>query len=88
MCNEDESVWITFNGCIYNYQEIASVLRSLGHRFHTHCDTEVIIHAYEEWGPACVQKFNGMWAFALWDEKTQTLFCSRDRLGVKPFYYH
>jgi asparagine synthase (glutamine-hydrolysing) len=87
MANEDETVWITFNGCIYNYQDIGRLLRQKGHRFRSHCDTEVIIHAYEEWGPECVQHFNGMWAFAIWDERNGTLFCSRDRLGVKPFYY-
>ncbi len=87
MANEDETVWITFNGCIYNYQDIARLLREKGHRFRTHCDTEVIIHAYEEWGHRCVERFNGMWGFAIWDENKQELFCSRDRLGVKPFYY-
>jgi asparagine synthase (glutamine-hydrolysing) len=87
MANEDETVWITFNGCIYNYQDIARLLRERGHRFRTHCDTEVILHGYEEWGPACVERFNGMWAFAIWDGRTRRLFCSRDRIGVKPFYY-
>ena len=87
MANEDETVWITFNGCIYNYQDIARLLREKGHTFRTHCDTEVIIHAYEEWGHQCVERFNGMWAFAIWDARSSELFCSRDRLGVKPFYY-
>jgi asparagine synthase (glutamine-hydrolysing) len=87
LANEDESVWITFNGCIYNYQDIARLLRQKGHVFRTHTDTEVIVHAYEEWGPECVTRFNGMWAFAIWDSRQQTLFCSRDRVGVKPFYY-
>jgi len=87
MSNEDGSVWITFNGCIYNYQDIQRTLRERGHRFRTHCDTEAIIHAYEEWGPDCVERFNGMWAFAIWDTRRRTLFASRDRIGVKPFYY-
>ena len=87
MANENESVWITFNGCIYNYEDLARDLRQAGHAFRTHSDTEVIVHAYEEWGPNCVERFNGMWAFAICDEKRKTLFCSRDRLGVKPFYY-
>lgn len=87
LTNEDETVWITFNGCIYNYQDIARLLRQKGHIFRTHTDTEVIVHAYEEWGPDCVTRFNGMWAFAIWDKRHHTLFCSRDRVGVKPFYY-
>ena len=88
MANEDGTVWITFNGCIYNYQDIALLLREKGHRFGSHCDTEVVIHAYEEWGHQCVERFNGMWAFAIWDARSAELFCSRDRLGVKPFYYN
>ncbi len=87
MSNEDGSVRITFNGCIYNYQDIQRTLRERGHRFATHCDTEVIVHAYEEWGPRCVERFNGMWAFAIWDARRRELFASRDRIGVKPFYY-
>ncbi|MEW6530042.1 MAG: asparagine synthase (glutamine-hydrolyzing) [Thermodesulfobacteriota bacterium] len=87
MCNEDESIWITFNGCIYNYQDLARVLRQHGHVFRTNSDTEVIVHAYEQWGAECVKRFNGMWGFAIWDAREGALFCSRDRLGVKPFYY-
>jgi asparagine synthase (glutamine-hydrolysing) len=87
MSNEDNTVWVVFNGCIYNYQEIARVLRRHGHRFRTNSDTEVIVHAWEQWGPGAVTRFNGMWAFAVFDSRTQTLFCSRDRMGVKPFYY-
>ncbi len=87
MTNEDETVWITFNGCIYNFEDLMRELRQSGHQFRTHCDTEVILHAYEQWGEECVSRFNGMWAFALWDSRTQTLFCSRDRIGIKPFYY-
>ncbi len=87
MTNEDGTLWLVFNGEIYNYPELRSLLETKGHRFASHSDTEVIIHAYEEWGVGCVQEFNGMWAFALWDEKQQRLFCSRDRFGIKPFYY-
>ncbi len=87
IANEDESRWIIFNGCVYNYQDLQRDLRQRGHHFRTQCDTEVILHAYEEWGPACVTRFNGMWAFAIWDATAQTLFVSRDRLGVKPLYY-
>ena len=85
--NEDGTIQVTFNGCIYNYQDIARELRQHGHVFRTHCDTEVIVHAYEQWGANCVTRFNGMWAFAVWDSRKQVLFASRDRVGVKPFYY-
>ncbi len=88
LSNEDGTLWITFNGCIYNYPELRRELSALGHVFRTRCDTETIVHAYEEWGPDCVSRFNGMWAFAIWDSRSKTLFCSRDRIGIKPFYYH
>jgi asparagine synthase (glutamine-hydrolysing) len=78
---------LTFNGEIYNYKEIRQELEVLGHRFHTRSDTEVILHAYQEWGEDCLLRFNGMWSFALWDRAKQRLFCARDRFGVKPFYY-
>jgi len=78
---------ITFNGEIYNYKEIREELEGAGHRFRTGTDTEVILHAYQEWGDECLQRFNGMWSFALWDRIRQRLFCARDRFGVKPFYY-
>jgi len=78
---------IVFNGEIYNYLEIRKELLSLGYSFATGSDTEVILAAYKEWGKACVSKFMGMWAFAIWDASSQTLFCSRDRFGIKPFYY-
>lgn len=87
MSNEDGSLWLVFNGEIFNYVELAAELRHLGHEFKTASDTETIIHAYEQWGTACVERFNGMWAFALWDSKESSLFCSRDRFGVKPFAY-
>ncbi len=85
--NEDGSVTVVFNGEIYNYQSLIPELEALGHRFHTKSDTEVIVHAWESWGEACVERFRGMFAFALWDRNRQTLFMARDRLGVKPMYY-
>lgn len=78
---------VTFNGAIYNHLELRAVLAGKGHPFHTHSDTEVILHAYREWGEDCVKHFNGMFAFALWDEGQQRLFCARDRVGIKPFYF-
>jgi len=87
MTNEDSSLWLVFNGEIYNYVELREDLLKKGHTFYSKSDTEVILHAYEEWGHDCLSRFNGMWAFALWDEKKQELFCARDRFGIKPFYY-
>jgi asparagine synthase (glutamine-hydrolysing) len=87
MSNEDGTVWIVFNGEIYNFPELREDLISRGHKFKTRSDTEVIIHQYEEDGPDCVHKFNGMFAFALWDSKSRRLFLARDRLGIKPLYY-
>ncbi|WP_350281882.1 XrtA/PEP-CTERM system amidotransferase [Nitrosomonas sp.] len=85
--NEDGSVVVVFNGEIYNFQKLVGELTALGHRFRTHCDTEVIVHAWEEWGERCVERFSGMFAFGIWDRNRQTLFMARDRLGIKPFYY-
>ncbi|MCP4129123.1 MAG: amidotransferase 1, exosortase A system-associated, partial [Gammaproteobacteria bacterium] len=85
--NEDNSVVVTYNGEIYNFQELSSELTQLGHRFRTHCDTEVIVHAWEEWGEGCVDRFRGMFAFAVWDRNQETLFLARDRMGIKPLYY-
>lgn len=85
--NEDRSVVTVFNGEIYNYREVRADLMKLGHTFSTKSDTEVIVHGWEQWGEACVQHFRGMFAFAVWDRKKQTMFMARDRLGVKPFYY-
>ncbi|MDT8363567.1 MAG: amidotransferase 1, exosortase A system-associated [Nitrosomonas sp.] len=85
--NEDGSVVVVFNGEIYNFQALVAELTALGHQFRTHCDTEVIVHAWEQWGEHCVDRFNGMFAFGLWDRNRQTLFMARDRLGIKPFYY-
>src|SRR5437588_6208127 len=77
--------WLAFNGEIYNYVELR---RELGEdNFRTSSDTEVILQAYRRWGPACVERLRGMFAFALWDEAGQSLFCARDRFGIKPFYY-
>ncbi len=85
--NEDGSVVVVFNGEIYNYQDLIPELQALGHVFHTKSDTECIVHAWESWGPDCVKRFRGMFAFALWDRNQKTLFMARDRMGVKPMYY-
>ena len=85
--NEDRTVVVVYNGEIYNYRELIPELQALGHVFRTRSDTEVIVHAWEAWGEACVDRFRGMFAFGLWDERQQTLFLARDRLGVKPLYY-
>ncbi|WOX58349.1 asparagine synthase (glutamine-hydrolyzing) [Methanoculleus receptaculi] len=87
MTNEDGTLWLVFNGEIYNYRELMEELIAHGHQFRSRTDSEVILHAYEEWGTGCLQRFNGMWAFALWDGRRRELFCARDRLGIKPFYY-
>lgn len=88
MSNEDESVWIVFNGEIYNFQEIRGELVEKGHIFKSNTDTEVIVHAYEEFGLDCVKKFNGMWAFCLYDTHDNRLILSRDQFGIKPLYYY
>jgi asparagine synthase (glutamine-hydrolysing) len=85
--NEDASVVVVFNGEIYNFKKLADELTALGHQFRTHCDTEVIVHAWEEWGEQCVEHFNGMFAFGVWDRNQKMLFIARDRLGIKPLYY-
>jgi asparagine synthase (glutamine-hydrolysing) len=85
--NEDKSIWIVFNGEIYNFPELRSELLARGHRFSTHTDTEVIVHLYEEHGADCVKKLRGMFAFALYDERAGRLLLARDRLGIKPLHY-
>lgn len=87
LSNEDGTIWIVFNGEIYNYQELRAFLLSKGHIFKTKTDTEVIVHLYEELGPECLQKLRGMFAFAIWDDNAKSLFLARDRVGIKPLYY-
>jgi asparagine synthase (glutamine-hydrolysing) len=87
MCSNDGKRWIVFNGEVYNYPELKKELHELGYTFLTECDTEVILTAYMQWGFDCVKKFNGMWSFCIYDQERQIFFASRDRLGVKPFYY-
>ncbi|MHC4179200.1 MAG: asparagine synthase (glutamine-hydrolyzing), partial [Planctomycetota bacterium] len=87
MANEDGSLWVTFNGEIFNYVELRETLLQKGHRFASQSDTEVILHLYEEFGEECVQHFNGQWALAVWDRRRSRLFLSRDRLGIRPLFY-
>src|SRR6185436_9691641 len=87
MTNEDATLHITYNGEIYNHADFREQLESRGHVYKTHCDTETILHLYEEHGTACVQHLRGMFAFAIWDQRRRELFIARDRLGVKPLYY-
>jgi len=87
MSNEDKSIWIIFNGMIYNYCELREELKAKGHSFKSSTDTEVIVHAYEEFGQDCFVRFNGMWSLAIWDSRKRVFLCARDRFGVKPFYY-
>ncbi len=87
MANEDESVWIVFNGEIYNFPELYATLTARGHRFRTRCDTEAIVHLYEDHGERCVDHLRGMFAFAVWDQKQRRLLLARDRVGIKPLYY-
>jgi len=88
MSNEDGSIWLTYNGEVYNFPELRKDLISRGHKFRTRSDTETIIHAYEEYGVNCLDKFRGMFAFGLWDQRKHLLFLARDRLGKKPLYYY
>ncbi|GAG44839.1 unnamed protein product, partial [marine sediment metagenome] len=86
--NEDKSLWIVHNGEIYNFKELRQTLIKKGHKFYTHTDTEVIVHAYEEYGVDCIEHFNGMFAIVIWDQKKKQLLLVRDRLGIKPLYYY
>jgi asparagine synthase (glutamine-hydrolysing) len=87
LSNEDGTIWIVFNGEIYNYQELRTYLLGKGHLFKTKTDTEVIVHLYEELGPSCLERLRGMFGFAIWDGRTGSLFLARDRVGIKPLYY-
>lgn len=87
LSNEDDSIWITFNGEIFNYLELREELIAKGHKFKTKSDTETIVHAWEEWGSSCFERFNGQWALALWDIKESQIILSRDRFGIRPLYY-
>ena len=87
MTNEDGTIWLVYNGEIYNFQELRDGLIKKGHIFRSKCDTEVIIHLYEEYGVECASHLRGMFAFALWDSRQQALYLARDRVGIKPLYY-
>lgn len=86
--NEDESIWIVYNGELYNYEDLMEELVKKGHKFYTKSDTEVIVHAYEEFGHACLERLYGMFAFAIWDANKKELFIARDHIGIKPLYYY
>jgi len=88
MANEDETRWVVYNGEIFNHSDLRPDLERAGHRYQTRCDTETILHAWEEYGPDSLRHYRGMFAFALWDGPSRTLFCARDRFGIKPFYYY
>lgn len=88
MSNEDGSLWIAYNGELFNHLDLRPDLERAGHRYATRSDTESILHAFEEYGPSCLDRFRGMFAFAVWNKDARRLFCARDRLGKKPFYYY
>jgi asparagine synthase (glutamine-hydrolysing) len=87
MSNETGRVWIVYNGEVFNHSDLRPALEAAGHQYRSRCDTETILHAYEQYGSGCASRLRGMFAFAIWDENTETLFCARDRLGIKPYYY-
>src|ERR1044072_468866 len=87
IANEEGTAWIVYNGEVYNYREVKKELEARGHRFHTDCDTEVVLHAYLEYGADCPKHLRGMFAFAVWDERKRELFIARDRVGKKPLLY-
>lgn len=87
MSNETGDIQVVFNGEIYNFMEVRAELEKIGYQFRSHCDTEVIVYGWDAWGPACVERFRGMFAIAVWDRRVKTLFLARDRLGIKPLYY-
>ena len=88
MTNEKEDMWIVYNGEIYNFQELRKELEMKGHKFKSDTDSEVVLHAYEQWQEKCLEKFNGMFVFAIWDDKNKMFFLARDRAGIKPLYYY
>ncbi|MFK7924897.1 MAG: asparagine synthase (glutamine-hydrolyzing) [Bacteroidia bacterium] len=88
LANEDDSVWIVFNGEVYNFPELRERMMAKGHQFKTGTDTETIVHLYEEYGPDCVNHLRGMFAFVIWDKRKRKMFCARDRFGIKPFFFH
>ena len=86
--NEDESIWVVYNGEVFNYPELRETLKTKGHEFYTNTDTEMLVHLYEDHGPEFLNKLNGQFAFALWDRRKETLLLGRDRLGVRPLFYY
>jgi asparagine synthase (glutamine-hydrolysing) len=88
MTQETGDLFLIYNGEIFNHADLRPELERAGHRYHSRSDTETILHAWEQYGPACLERFRGMFAFALWDARNRRLFCARDRLGIKPFYYY
>ena len=88
MNTQDRRYFITYNGEIYNFKQLRIELEALGYIFHSNTDTEVVLNSYAEWGERCLDKFNGMFAFAIWDKKEKKLFLARDRYGIKPLYYY